>query len=94
MALDPLMIPAATGRAAQGPAGARVRPGPAVDAGPGQDAHRKLFHVGYTIEGTSKLMRRHGWSAQVPLSLGQSLAAGMSAAEISMARYTCRFFGK
>ena len=26
----------------------------------------KLFHVGYTVEGTSKLMRRHGWSAQVP----------------------------
>ena len=27
----------------------------------------KLFHVGYTIEGTWKLMRRHGWSAQVPV---------------------------
>ena len=27
----------------------------------------KLFHVGYTIEGTSKLLRRHGWSAQVPV---------------------------
>jgi transposase len=27
----------------------------------------KLFHVGYTIEGTGKLMRRHGWSAQVPV---------------------------
>src|SRR5947208_462404 len=27
----------------------------------------KLFHVGYTIEGTSKLMRRHGWSAQGPV---------------------------
>jgi putative transposase len=27
----------------------------------------KLFHVGYTIEGTSKLPRRHGWSAQVPV---------------------------
>jgi putative transposase len=27
----------------------------------------RLFHVGYTIEGTSKLMRRHGWSAQVPV---------------------------
>ena len=22
----------------------------------------KLFHVGYTVEGTWKLMRRHGWS--------------------------------
>ena len=27
----------------------------------------RLFHVGYTIEGTSKLMRRHGWSVQVPV---------------------------
>lgn len=27
----------------------------------------KLFHVGYTVEGTWKLMRRHGWSAQVPV---------------------------
>ena len=27
----------------------------------------KLFHVGYTIEGTWKLMRRHGWSCQVPV---------------------------
>ena len=27
----------------------------------------RLFHVGYTVEGTSKLMRRHGWSAQVPV---------------------------
>jgi transposase len=27
----------------------------------------KLFHVGYTVEGTWKLMRRHGWSSQVPV---------------------------
>ncbi len=27
----------------------------------------KLFRVGYTVEGTWKLMRRHGWSAQVPV---------------------------
>jgi transposase len=27
----------------------------------------KLFHVGYTIEGVWKLMRRHGWSCQVPV---------------------------
>src|SRR5512135_3726591 len=27
----------------------------------------KLFHIGYTVEGTWKLMRRHGWSAQVPV---------------------------
>ena len=25
-----------------------------------------LFHVGYTVEGT--WMRRHGWSAQVPVA--------------------------
>ena len=27
----------------------------------------KLFHIGYTPEGVWKLMRRHGWSAQVPV---------------------------
>ncbi|MGH3419101.1 MAG: winged helix-turn-helix domain-containing protein [Streptosporangiaceae bacterium] len=27
----------------------------------------RLFHVGYTVEGTGKLMRRHGWSCQVPV---------------------------
>lgn len=27
----------------------------------------KLFHVGYTVEGAWKLMRRHGWSCQVPV---------------------------
>jgi len=27
----------------------------------------KMFHVGYTPEGVWKLMRRHGWSAQVPV---------------------------
>jgi transposase len=27
----------------------------------------KLFHVGYTVEGVWKLMRRHGWSCQVPV---------------------------
>jgi putative transposase len=27
----------------------------------------KLFHVGYTVEGTGKLLRRHGWSCQVPV---------------------------
>src|SRR5438045_1761510 len=27
----------------------------------------KLFHVGYTVEGVGKLMRRHGWSCQVPV---------------------------
>ncbi|GAA1633111.1 hypothetical protein GCM10009733_032540 [Nonomuraea maheshkhaliensis] len=26
----------------------------------------KLFHIGYTIEGVGKLLRRHGWSVQVP----------------------------
>jgi putative transposase len=27
----------------------------------------RLFHIGYTIEGAGKLMRRHGWSPQVPV---------------------------
>lgn len=27
----------------------------------------RLFHTGYTVEGVWKLMRRHGWSAQVPV---------------------------
>ena len=27
----------------------------------------KLFHVGYTAEGTWRLLRRHGWSCQVPV---------------------------
>jgi transposase len=27
----------------------------------------RLFRVGYTVEGTWKLMRRHGWSCQVPV---------------------------
>lgn len=27
----------------------------------------RLFHIGYTIEGVGKLMRRHGWSVQVPV---------------------------
>jgi len=27
----------------------------------------RLFHVGYTVEGTWKLMRRHSWSCQVPV---------------------------
>ncbi|MER6950418.1 winged helix-turn-helix domain-containing protein [Nonomuraea sp. NPDC000554] len=27
----------------------------------------KLFHIGYTIEGVGKLLRRHGWSVQVPV---------------------------
>ena len=27
----------------------------------------KLFHIGYTPEGVWKLLRRHGWSCQVPV---------------------------
>jgi transposase len=27
----------------------------------------RLFHVGYTVEGVWKLLRRHGWSCQVPV---------------------------
>nr|WP_030186530.1 winged helix-turn-helix domain-containing protein [Streptomyces sp. NRRL S-813] len=27
----------------------------------------RMFHVGYTIQGVWKLLRRHGWTAQVPV---------------------------
>ena len=27
----------------------------------------RLFHVGYTVQGTRKLLRRHGWSCQIPV---------------------------
>ncbi|MGW7485351.1 winged helix-turn-helix domain-containing protein [Nonomuraea muscovyensis] len=27
----------------------------------------RLFHIGYTVEGVGKLLRRHGWSVQVPV---------------------------
>jgi putative transposase len=27
----------------------------------------RMFHVGYTVQGVWKLLRRHGWSAQVPV---------------------------
>ena len=27
----------------------------------------RLFHVGYTVQGVWELLRRHGWSCQVPL---------------------------
>jgi putative transposase len=27
----------------------------------------RLFHTGYTVEGVWKLLRRHGWSCQVPV---------------------------
>jgi transposase len=27
----------------------------------------RLFHVGYTVQGVWKLLRRHGWSWQVPV---------------------------
>ena len=27
----------------------------------------RLFHAGYTVQGTWKLLRRHGWSCQVPV---------------------------
>ncbi|MFB4272926.1 winged helix-turn-helix domain-containing protein [Nonomuraea sp. GTA35] len=40
--------------------------GSVLDLGPGQDADRALFHIGYTVEGMGKLLRRHGWSVQVP----------------------------
>jgi transposase len=27
----------------------------------------QMFHIGYTVQGVWKLLRRHGWSAQVPV---------------------------
>jgi transposase len=45
----------------------------------------KLFHVGYTIEGVWKLMRRHGWSCQVPVRQAMERdeeAAGVWKAEV------------
>ncbi|GAT67791.1 transposase [Planomonospora sphaerica] len=27
----------------------------------------RLFHVGYTLQGVAKLLKRHDWSVQVPL---------------------------
>src|SRR5512146_3288019 len=27
----------------------------------------RMFHVGYTLQGVWKLLKRHGWSCQVPL---------------------------
>jgi transposase len=43
-----------------------LRKGPLAH-GFASDQRWTLFHVGYTVEGTSKLMRRRGWSAQVPV---------------------------
>ncbi|MFD4034225.1 winged helix-turn-helix domain-containing protein [Streptomyces sp. NPDC058637] len=37
-----------------------------MDAGPGEDADRAVFHVSYTVEGTWWLLKRHGWSWQQP----------------------------
>lgn len=27
----------------------------------------RLFHVGYSVQGVAKLLKRHGWSVRVPL---------------------------
>ncbi|MER6695501.1 winged helix-turn-helix domain-containing protein [Streptomyces minutiscleroticus] len=27
----------------------------------------RLFHVGYTVQGVWRLLKRHGWSCQVPV---------------------------
>jgi transposase len=40
----------------------------------------KLFHVGYTVGGVRKLMRRHGWSCQVPVR--QAMERDDSAVEV------------
>jgi putative transposase len=38
-----------------------------VDAGPGHHADARLFHVRYTLRGTSYLLHRLGYSPQVPI---------------------------
>jgi putative transposase len=40
----------------------------------------RLFHIGYTPEGVWKLMRRHGWSCQVPVR--QALERGEDAVAV------------
>ena len=27
----------------------------------------RMFHIGYTVQGVRKLLKRHGWSCQVPV---------------------------
>ncbi|MEU1600225.1 winged helix-turn-helix domain-containing protein [Streptomyces sp. NPDC005708] len=27
----------------------------------------RVFHIGYTVQGVRKLLKRHGWSCQVPV---------------------------
>jgi hypothetical protein len=43
----------------------------------------KLFHAGYTVEGTGKLMRRHGWPARVPVR--QAIERGEEAVAVRKA---------
>ena len=59
-----------------GTAGARAQEGPLAHGFAGDQRWTlgriktligKLFHVGYAAEGVWKLMRRHGWSCQVPV---------------------------
>jgi len=49
----------------------------------------RLFHVGYTVEGGGSLMRRHGWSAQVPVrqAMERDDEAGRGVERPGVARY-------
>jgi Winged helix-turn helix len=62
--------------AAVGPAGVGTGKGPLAHGFAGSQYRTpgriktlagRLFHVGYTVEGVWKLLRRHGWSCQVPV---------------------------
>jgi len=44
----------------------------------------RLFHVGYTVEGSRKLMRRHGWSC--PASVRQATERDEAAIRCGRAR--------
>jgi Winged helix-turn helix len=51
----------------------------------------KLFHLGYTVEGVWKLMRRHGWSLPSPGPAGARVrrGRGRGVEGPGVARYKC-----
>jgi hypothetical protein len=47
----------------------------------------KLFHAGYTVEGTWKLMRRHGWQSKPgdrPFAAGRGRRPGRDGGSIRL----------
>jgi hypothetical protein len=57
----------------------------------------KLFRIGYTVEGTWKLMRRHGWPTQVPvrqaMERGEEAVAVWKGAGVARYKSTARDLG-